>query len=216
MSKFQYDAILFDKDGTIFDSESSNKRAWMATTTAYDIDFTDDEYQQFVGMPTQDCFAIAKRMFPKHFPWDAFFESLRVKIQREYEAGVPFKQGFEAFFRHVKTLDIAIGLVTSAQRRGTELSFKHCTYLSDFDAVVTVDDVHKPKPSSEPYLLACATLGVAPEKTLVFEDSNIGLKAAIAAGCKTVAIPDFPDIDSVIKNECFAVLQNFDQAFDLL
>jgi beta-phosphoglucomutase-like phosphatase (HAD superfamily) len=109
-----------------------------------------------------------------------------------------------------------IGLVTSAQLEGTKLSFQQSGYLSDFTTVVTVDDVKAPKPAAEPYLLACQRLGVAPEHVLVFEDSNVGLASAINAGCKTVAIPDLVVIDEVIKNQCYAVLNTFEQAYDLL
>lgn len=216
MTKPRYEAILFDKDGTIFDSESSNKHAWMTTTKAYGIDFSDAEYQQFVGIPTHKCFAIAKIMFPTDFPWDDFFAALRSKILSAYETGVPFKPGFERFFSHIKTLNIPIGLVTSAERQGTELSFASSGYLPDFNVVVTLNDVKKPKPSPEPYLQACKTLGIAPERTLVFEDSNVGLRSAINAGCKTIAIPDLDVIDSLIKNQCYAVLKDFEQAYDLL
>jgi beta-phosphoglucomutase-like phosphatase (HAD superfamily) len=51
---------------------------------------------------------------------------------------------------------------------------------------------------------------------LVFEDSNVGLASAINAGCMAVAIPDLIAIDEVIKNQCFAVLDNFEQAYQLL
>jgi beta-phosphoglucomutase-like phosphatase (HAD superfamily) len=180
------------------------------------LDFTDTHYQQFVGVPTKDCFEIARAIFPADFVWDNFFETLRANMLKNFADGVPFKLGFEGFFAHIKTLAIPIGLVTSAQLHGTELSFKKSGYLSDFDTVVTVEDVEAPKPAPEPYLLACKHLQVEPSHTLVFEDSNVGLASAINAGCMAVAIPDLIAIDEVIKNQCFAVLDNFEQAYQLL
>jgi HAD superfamily hydrolase (TIGR01509 family) len=141
---------------------------------------------------------------------------LHANLFNIYQHGVPFKPGFEAFFKHVKTLNIPIGLVTSAERKGTEFSFERSGYLKDFDVVITLDEVTHPKPASEPYLLACASLGVRPKHTLVFEDSNIGLTAAINAGCQTVAIADLIAIDEVIKKQCFAVLDDLTQAYHLL
>ncbi|MBT1450756.1 HAD family phosphatase [Glaciecola sp. XM2] len=211
----QFDAILFDKDGTIFDSEHSNKSAWLASTKAFGIEYNDADYQRFVGLPTQACFDMAKREFPADFPWSAFLDDLRERLRTNFANGVPFKKGFEAFFAHAKTLNIPLGLVTSAQRTGTELSFQHSGYLNDFSVIVTVDDVSEAKPSPEAYLLACSKLQVDPAKTLVFEDSSVGVQAAVAAKCVTVAIPDFTAIDPALVAQCHASLANFEQAYRL-
>nr|WP_136251329.1 HAD family phosphatase [Ningiella ruwaisensis] len=216
MSKTRIDAILFDKDGTIFDSEQANKTAWMTTTKEFGIDFSESHYQQFVGVPTQDCFAMAKTMFDSDFPWDEFFVSLRKRMLRQFEQGIAFKTGFESFFSHIKTEQYPLALVTSANRFGTELTFKQSGYLSDFQAVVTVDDVKQPKPHPEPYLLACSILEVEPSHTIVFEDSNVGLLAALDAGCKVIGIEDLVPIEPAIKSRCFATVENFQQAKSLL
>ncbi|MFC4700003.1 HAD family hydrolase [Glaciecola siphonariae] len=215
MSKIRIDAILFDKDGTIINSEFANKTAWMTSMTEHGVDFSEADYQTFVGVPTQKCFDMARDMLPKDFDWEAFFSTLRTNIRKHYDAGVPFKPGFEDFFAHIKTLKLPIGLVTSAERKGTELSFKRSGYLTDFNTIVTIEDVDDPKPAPAPYLLACRKLNVAPEHTLVFEDSSVGLQSAISAGCITVAIPDLVDLDVLIKNQCYRVLTSFSDAYEL-
>ena len=83
-----------------------------------------------------------------------------------------------------------------------------------FDIVVTVEDVRHPKPAPDAYLLACERLNVSPNNVLVFEDSNLGIQAALAAGCMTIAIPDMLEIDASLKQECFAELTCFESVAD--
>lgn len=212
----RFDAILFDKDGTIFDSEALNCRAWVQTAQKFNLEFTKQMYAAFIGVSTAECYRIAHRQFGCDFPMENFINEIRHFINVEKAKGPVVKPGFHAFFMHVKSLNILTGVVTSAGYESTMLSFQGTDYASMLDVLVTVDDVAHPKPSPQCYILACKKLNVNPKNVLVFEDSPLGLQASLAAGCCTVAIPDLASIPSELASKCKRILMSFEEAYPLL
>jgi beta-phosphoglucomutase-like phosphatase (HAD superfamily) len=216
MTDIIIEAVLFDKDGTIFDSETLSFNAWVNTAEKYGIMFTAEDYEHFIGVPTAECYQIARTWFGDGIPMDSFIEQMRAYINAHKTKGLIFKKGFNTFFNHVKVQGLSTGIVTSAGLRSTLLSFQNTNLYQTIDALVTVDDVINPKPSPECYLMACRKLNVLPSRTLVFEDSNIGLRAAIAAQCQVVAIPDRMSVDVDVARKCMAVIDSFDDAHQYL
>lgn len=85
-----------------------------------------------------------------------------------------------------------------------------------FDTIVTRDDVTNPKPHPEPYLTAAARLGVDPAHCVAFEDSVSGVRAAHAAGMRTVMVPDLVHPSDEVAALCVAVLETLAHAHDHL
>jgi HAD superfamily hydrolase (TIGR01509 family) len=216
MSFSSFDAILFDKDGTIFDSEQVCCDAWIKAAKLFDVDFTTAMFKKFIGLPTPDCFKMAHQDFGAEFPMDQFIVEVHHFISEQHRIGLPIKKGFDRFFRHLLANNIPCGLVTSAEHDSAIESFRQTDYLEKFKVFVTIKDVHSPKPAPECYLLACEKMGVKPERVLVFEDSNAGIEASIEAGCQTIAIPDMLSIEPRLLNRCYQVLSSFDDAYDVL
>ncbi|MEP0176865.1 MAG: HAD family phosphatase [Paraglaciecola sp.] len=212
MSATKYDAILFDKDGTIFDSERMAFNAWMDTAKTFGVAFSLDIYKTFIGVPTPECFNRAQRLFGEAFPMDSFIAEYRHCMSVSKQQGVPIKKGFIDFFETLKAANIPVGVVTSSSYAAAMDSFQHTELLPDLDVLVTLDDVVNPKPAPDCYLLACQKLSVLPERVLVFEDSSVGIKASLAAGCQTVAIPDLADIEPELLTCCHYTFDSFDEA----
>ncbi|MEP0354154.1 MAG: HAD family phosphatase [Paraglaciecola sp.] len=212
----KYDAILFDKDGTIFDSERMAFDAWMNTARAFGVLFNLDIYKTFIGVPTPECFNRARNLFGKGFPMDNFISEYRHCMSISKQQGVPIKKGFTEFFEAIKAVKIPIGVVTSSSYDAAMDSFQHTDFLPALDVLITLDDVVTPKPAPDCYLLACQKLSVSPERVLVFEDSSVGIKASLAAGCQTIAIPDLADIESELLPKCTHALTSFDDAHFVL
>src|SRR5690606_34925177 len=88
--------------------------------------------------------------------------------------------------------------------------------LPYFDAVCTSSDVQKPKPAPDVYLLAAATLGIAPAQCLVLEDSPTGVRAALAAGMTPVQVPDLLPPDDGTRALGHRIVASLDEARRLL
>ncbi|MEP1446054.1 MAG: HAD family phosphatase [Paraglaciecola sp.] len=211
-----FDAVLFDKDGTIFDSEQVCCDAWLATAKRFNVDFTVDMFKKFVGVPTEQCNQIAHQEFGLSFPMDDFIRETRSFISAKKRLGLPIKQGFTGFFDYLVANKVPLGVVTSSGYDSAIESFQQTELLQALDTLVTFDDITHPKPAPDCYLLACQQLAVSPQRVLVFEDSNAGIEASLAAGCHTVAIPDLVELQPRLLADCLATISSFDEAYGIL
>ncbi|AWB65483.1 HAD family phosphatase [Saccharobesus litoralis] len=214
----QFDAFLFDMDGTIFDSENLYCQVWIETANEFNIPFTKQMYRPFIGIPTKKCIPIAQKMFGKHFAIAPFIQRFTEKLQAEKQKGVPFRDRFNDFFKIIQQLNKPIGLVTSSADEGVRSNFSHClngsSFIKQFSPIVSRDKVSQLKPDPESYLIACQKLKLTPQQVLVFEDSNTGLTAALRAGCATIGIRDQIDIHSDVAKQCLTVVNSYDELIE--
>ncbi|WP_104037096.1 HAD family hydrolase [Vibrio jasicida] len=183
-------AVLFDMDGLIFDTESIYKQSWQYAATEQGLTITDDFYQQFIGVQDPEC----ERILAEHFQ-DAI-DMPRYKAVRDEHfhnlrnQGIALKPGFDALFYAIKQHGLLTAIVTSSHLPKVKHNFAGSKYLAQFDLVITAEDVERGKPNPDCYQMAYRHLGVDAKQCLVLEDSNNGIKAAFAAKCQAVMIPD--------------------------
>ena len=182
-----YDALFFDLDGTLIDTESLAITAGLAAFAGAGVPVTEGFLHSLIGTdeptaatrirlhrPDADLVEVNSR-------WSAGFKAL-------VDLGLTLKPGVRDLLDQLSHLPRA--LVTSSGRISAHHKLGLVGLGSDFAAVVTLEDVTRAKPAPDPYLLAAERLGVAPARCLVFEDSEPGAEAAHRAGCTVVQIPD--------------------------
>jgi sugar-phosphatase len=171
------DGVVFDCDGVLVDSLASVDRAWRRWSIDYGLD-PESVLAVIHGQPTRDS-------VPTLVPAAEVEEALRRVDDYELEdaAGVTALPGAAALLASLPPGRWAI--VTSASRALFRARLR-AAGLSEPAVVVTVDDVVRGKPHPEGYVQAMRRLGVAPQRTGVFEDSAGGIAAAIASGAGTV------------------------------
>lgn len=184
----RFDAILFDLDGTLVDSErvalESGDHAFR-TLGHHDagpllhsligVDQPTARKRIRQALPAIDLVALQDL-------WSARFE----EMMRHH---VPLKPDVTALL-HRLTQTHALALVTSSGRDSALDRIGRAGLAPSFRTIVTREDVAAPKPSPEPYLLAANQLGAHPSRCLVFEDSEPGTEAAHRAGMTVVHVPD--------------------------
>lgn len=182
-----FDAILFDLDGTLIDTECLALASGLAAFAELGHPVTEDFLHQLVGVDLPTGGKIIARAMPGvdqdalHPLWQAGFLAA---MERD---GLALKSGALDLLQ-ARLLPMA--LVTSSGRREAHRKLEKAGIATMFDLVITVDDVSAPKPHPAPYLLAAEMLGVRPSRCLVFEDSETGAEAAHRAGCFVVQVPD--------------------------
>jgi sugar-phosphatase len=171
------DGVVFDCDGVLVDSLASVDRAWRRWSIDYRLD-PESVLAVIHGQPTRDS-------VPTLVPAAEVEVALRRVDDYELEdaAGVTALPGAAALLASLPPGRWAI--VTSASRALFRARLR-AAGLSEPAVVVTVDDVVRGKPHPEGYVQAMRRLGVAPQRTGVFEDSAGGIAAAIASGAGTV------------------------------
>ena len=182
-----YQAILFDLDGTLIDSESIATRTGLAAFAAVGFPVAPEFLHGLVGVDQ----ATAATLIRAHHAtididhlnalWSAGFKA-------EADKGIALKPFVTQILALSPQLPRAV--VTSSGRQYAHQKLAMVGLGDAFAMVVTVDDVTRAKPDPEPYLLAARKLGVSPARCLVFEDSEAGAEAGHRAGCTVVHVPD--------------------------
>lgn len=183
----KYAAWIFDLDGTISNSLQAHDLAWAHALTQFAIPFTPERMTQLGGVPIPDTVEILAKEAGMQVDVPAV---VQVRDQRFYEllpttlSPTPLVAGVVLPFLGEKPMAVGTGCHTKMARRILAgLSLDH--YLP---VVVGADQVNNPKPAPDTFLLAAERLGVKPERCLVFEDADAGIKAAQAAGMDVVDV----------------------------
>lgn len=178
--------LLFDLDGTLFDSTTANAKAYGLAFRAAGVPFEEQTYRAQFGLRFQEMMdSIAPDTSPEV---REKIRSLKATYYRENIALVKPNYGLIALLRttraHHKT-----GLVTTASRGNVRNLLSHFSIESElFDTIITGDEVTRGKPDPECYTLAINKLGVLPKDCCIFEDSDVGVAAATKAGAQVIRI----------------------------
>lgn len=183
-----YDAILFDLDGTLIDTESLSITSGRLAFAQFGHSDAEDLLHSLIGMDMPS----ARLMIGAHYP-GLDVPALDRQWTEIYEAaaqdGIPLKAGANDVLRDLSSR-YGLGLVTSSSRDQAMMKLDLTGLTAMFQSIITRDDVTAPKPAPDPYLLAARHFGADPARCLVFEDSEPGAQAAFAAGMRVVQVPD--------------------------
>lgn len=182
-----FDAVIFDLDGTLLDTERLSHAAEIDAFASLGIDIDPAFLDGLVGKDDVTCDGLIRAAFPQLVPG-----SHRAAMAREVDRqlalqGMPLKPGTEELLARIGQ---PMAIATSSTRRQADRKLAMTSIARHFAHVVVFEDVRLPKPAPEPYLLAAARLGVAPARCLAFEDSEVGARSAHAAGMTVVQVPD--------------------------
>lgn len=200
-------AVMFDMDGVLVDSEPAHFAVTVDALVAHGIPVPDDaDWERvFLGRPDRDGFA---EWLLEHRIAQDIETIMAWKLERFLarfdELVVAFEDG-QWLARALHEQRVRMALVTGARRAEADLILKASGLDSVFLATVSADDVTRGKPDPQPYLLGAQALGVSAADCLVIEDAVVGLRAAEAAGATVIVI------DRLGRPERFGTVQPFER-----
>lgn len=189
------EALLFDFDGLLYDSETSEYEVWRELYAAHGVEFPRELWQQRVmGRPPG-----ASGFDPlDHLERIAApgLDPARTEAERARRRDELFPHalidGAGDLLARARARGLRTAIVSSNDRARIEEHLARAGQAADFDVIVTADgDVARGKPSPALYLEALAALGVPAERAVAFEDSPNGVRSAKAAGLYVVAVPNW-------------------------
>lgn len=185
-----YAAVVFDLDGTLIDTETLCNAAGLVTCRALGIDITADFFESLAGIHDARRVELISARIGRPVDFDHFMNLWDAECTRGFAKGVPVKPGVAEVMALISARALPVALATSSRRDPARQKLVAAGLAGHFATVVTVEDVARPKPAPDPYLLAAQRLGVDPARCLAFEDSETGAASAHAAGMTVVQIPD--------------------------
>lgn len=192
------EALVFDYDGVLADTEPLHWKSWAALFKPYDVELTWEEYGR-IGRGVSDIqmFASLVKDAPR-LPVDELMllNLERRRMVREWSlAESPIPRETVELLATLK--EYRIGLVTSSDRVDVEPILRAAAIYEKFDAIVFGDDVAAHKPAPDPYLLIAKKLGVS--TGIAFEDSASGLQSALAAGFNAVKVEHPKELAQIVE-----------------
>ncbi len=187
-------AVLWDMDGTLVDTEPYWMRSEEELVGEFGGHWTDEDAKKLVGLGLDTSARILQGAGVR-MDEDAIINHLTDQVTYKLATeGVPFRPGARELLADLKAAGIKTALVTMSLRRMAA----EVVNLIDFDAFDVIfagDDVTRPKPFADPYLMACEALQVRPDECVALEDSPNGVASAVAADIVTIGIPHIVSLD---------------------
>jgi len=205
-------AVLFDMDGTLIDTEKYYRVFWPKAMAEYGYHMTDEQVLSLrsLGRP----FAPAK--LKEWFGDDLDYYAIRARRTEMMEEcldreGVRLKHGAVEILEELQRRGIPAAVATATPPERTEKYLKLTGIREYFTKIISATQVKEGKPSPDIYLYACEQLGIAPEHCIAVEDAPNGILAAYRAGLRVVMVPDQTQPDDELKKYLYACIDRLDQ-----
>ena len=191
MTSSQLRGVLFDMDGTIIDSEPYWMRAERELVESFGGTWGEQQAYALVGsgLWNSASLLISAGVELEH---EVIIDKLSARVREQISESVPWRPGARELMAEILQAGLPMALVTMSiglNARAVSAALDHELGQKVFSAIISADDVERPKPDPEAYLAGAAAIGVDISDTLSFEDSSYGAASAFSAGSITIGIP---------------------------
>lgn len=180
-------AYLFDCDGTIADSMPLHYTAWTQSLAEWNCAFEEELFYAWGGRPVSEIIAALNAKHGLDMPVDA----LAKRKEKLYLDLLPELKAIPEVVEHIHAQHgrLPLAVVSGSRRSSVVSSLTTLGLLDKFDLLVCAEDYGRGKPAPDCFLTAAERLGVPAQNCLVFEDTEMGVQAATAAGMASVRVP---------------------------
>jgi HAD superfamily hydrolase (TIGR01509 family) len=204
-------AIVFDLDGVLFDTEALYRDALLAAAAEAGIHMPLSLCQRMVGLHGH----AARMLLHEHVGDDTDLDTVWTGTSERYHAmldtDLRLKPGVTALLDTLDELGMPRAIATSSSH-GTAIHHLEAFGLRDrFDALVASGDCERCKPYPDPYLRAARILNKPTGSCLALEDSQAGVRSAVAAGLPTIMVPDLQQPSAELRRLCAGVVGDLDE-----
>ena len=182
-----YQAFLYDCDGTLADNMQAHKDAYVKVAATYGLELDPAIIDEFAGLPTV---LVVEEINKRYSTSINTVEFANTKSQLFYDEFMEETKPIEFVTRHLIEHDgkVKIGVVSGGRRQTVQKTLKVLGLLEYVEVLVCAGETPNGKPYPDPFLKAAEELKVDPSYCMVFEDGDAGCIAAEAAGMQWVRI----------------------------
>lgn len=203
----QYQAVVFDMDGVIFDTERLVIEFWKEVAKKHNIPNIEHTCIQCLGTNRVRTREIFLENYGADFPYDPYRAEVTELFNTHYK-GVPLptKPGIRELLSYLQEQDIKVGLASSTAQHLVRDEIGTAGLLPYFQTLVCGDMVEHSKPAPDIFLKACEILNADPTKSIAIEDSFNGIRSAHCAGMTPIMVPDQVQPTDEIRTLAFHVM----------
>ena len=185
-----FDAIIFDMDGLLLDTEKLSYQSFVTTAAAYDQTFRFDDYRRLIGRNAETGIDILRHMLPASIDAAKFKDDWLDVYRQLLDHQIEVKPGAHQFLAYLEKMQIPRAVATSSSGSKARAILERVGLWQFIPHLTGGDEVKAGKPAPDVYVDAAEKLGVNAPRCIAFEDSETGITAALAAGMRVIQIPD--------------------------
>jgi HAD superfamily hydrolase (TIGR01509 family) len=209
-------AVVFDMDGLLVDTESMFRDVMMETSRRRGVHLPVEVFLRMVGLQHEASRAVAMAHFGEDFDYEPWIADAWEMAHARTAVGVAVKEGVVELLDYLDAAGVPRAVATSSGHPTVTRTLGPAGLLSRFQTIVAAGDYARGKPNPDPFLTAAARLGVDPTACLALEDSHNGVRAAHAAGMMTIMVPDLLEATQEMRALCVAVSETLHEVRALL
>jgi HAD superfamily hydrolase (TIGR01509 family) len=209
-------AVIFDMDGLIFDTEALYQRAFVEAAGLGGHDVPAEVIRQAIGVPWVRGRGAMLGALGEGFPIDDYYARMTERFEALSAAELGLKPGVGELLDLLDALDLPRAIATSSSHATAQAHLAAHGLAHRFHAVIGEGDYPHSKPAPDPYLVAAARLGTPASLCLALEDSHGGVRSAAAAGAMTIMVPDLVPPTAEIGALCVCVAQSLHEVAALV
>ena len=213
----QLQAVIFDMDGIIFDSERLVIECWEVIAKKHNIPDIVEICMRVQGNNREETGKRFREKYGNDFLYEVYKKEVSALFRRLYGGGrLPLKPGVVEILEELKHKHVPLALASSTRTDIVKLELEEAHLLQYFDVVLGGDMAARSKPEPDIFLAAAKALGTVPANCYVLEDSQNGVRAAYRAGMHPIMVPDMQQPTEEIRGLAEVVAENLLVALDYL
>jgi HAD superfamily hydrolase (TIGR01509 family) len=201
-------AVIFDMDGLLFDTEALYQQAYLEAARLGGYDVSADVIRLGIGMPWVRGRGLMLQQLGEQFPIDDYYARMTDRFVALSATELRLKPGVLELLDLLDDLDLPRCIATSSSHETVRDHLSAHKLTHRFHAVIGHGDYSNSKPAPDPYLVAAERLAVPAGFCLALEDSHSGVRSASAAGMMTIMVPDLVPPTAEISALCLCVVQS--------
>ena len=206
------EGVIFDMDGLMFDTEPLWTVAYDEVLPKFGIpEVPPDMPDALRGSSGETTYRILRQFLGEDIDAPAIWAEEKAVVHRMLEQGVEKKPGLDELLAYLKEHDIPMAIASSSPAETIAMDLANAGVTEYFGYTISGEEVQRPKPDPQVFLVAAKKMGLDPAKTLVLEDSLNGVRAGAAGGFITVMVPDMiaptDEIRAIYSRECASLYE---------
>ena len=204
---------IFDMDGLLFDTEKVFQETWQELAHENGVVLAGDFAREISGSSGEHMCKVVEKFFCVS-DGSLLSEECMERVRKKLTENVPKKPGADEILQYFQREGIIIAVASSSPRTQIESNLKKAEVGKYIDIVVSGKEVAHGKPSPDIFLETVKQIGCTPQECYVFEDSENGIKAGFAAGCRTIMVPDLFEPSDTVRSKCTGVYSSLGEAME--